>query len=163
MKFDWNVKEWKEIMFQMSRFDDPNEWMLPSLWYATTWSQSRTFDVAQMNKDLLSSYLRSLCRPFDRHDPYKYWPRSMLLNFRKKIDCWLVNYGLVGWLVGFNVWLLQRSGQLPTAWDSSPRMVRRHAITLLIRHGRGGSSALAPSRGIILGRNLEDTAPFYGF
>ena len=34
----------------------------------------------------------------------------------------------------FNVGLEQHSGLLPTVWDSALRMVRRHAVTILIRH-----------------------------
>ena len=48
-------------------------------------------------------------------------------------------YGfLLGRLVGFNVGLGLRSGLLPTLSDSSLRIVRRHAITLLIFYGGDG-------------------------
>ena len=43
---------------------------------------------------------------------------------------------MVCWFDGLNVGLELRSGLLPTVWDSSVRMVRRHAITILISHGR---------------------------
>ena len=38
-----------------------------------------------------------------------------------------------GWvrLVGFNVGLELRSGLLSTLWDTSERMIQRHAITIL--------------------------------
>ena len=38
---------------------------------------------------------------------------------------------------------------LPTVWDSSRRMIRRHAIVILIHPGGDGSHALIPPRGII--------------
>ena len=50
-----------------------------------------------------------------------------------------------GWLVVFKRRLEQRSGLLPSVWDSSLRMVRRHAITILIRCGEDVSSALVPA------------------
>ena len=40
----------------------------------------------------------------------------------------------LGW-VGFKVGLSNASGLLPTVWDSSWRIIRRHAIAILIRHG----------------------------
>ena len=46
-----------------------------------------------------------------------------------------------GWvqLIVINVELELRSG---TVWNSSLRMIRRYAITILIRHGGGDSPAL---------------------
>ena len=57
----------------------------------------------------------------------------------------------VGWLVGFNVGLQLRCGLLSTIWDSSQRIIRRRAITVLIFHGGNRSPALVP-RGIIFHR-----------
>ena len=47
--------------------------------------------------------------------------------------------------VGFNVGLELLGGLLPTVWDSSLKMVRRHAITILTFRGGDGSPALLPS------------------
>ena len=44
----------------------------------------------------------------------------------------------VGWLVEFNVGLEKRIGLLPTVWNSSRRMIRGHAITILILYGGDG-------------------------
>ena len=52
-------------------------------------------------------------------------------------------------LVGFNVWLDIHNGLLPTVWDSSLRMIRRHAVTILIRHRGDSFLAFYPLRGII--------------
>ena len=59
-----------------------------------------------------------------------------------KLYCLYIVYG---WLVGFSFGLELRSGLLPTVWDSSLKMVRRHAITILILHGENGSLALVPA------------------
>ena len=48
----------------------------------------------------------------------------------------------VGWLGELNVGLKLHNGILLTVWDSSIRMIRSHAITILIRHGGDGSPAL---------------------
>ena len=39
-------------------------------------------------------------------------------------------------MVGFNVRVEQLSEQTLTIWDSSLRIIRRHAITIFIHHGR---------------------------
>ena len=54
-----------------------------------------------------------------------------------KIDVVEAKETLTG--VEFNVELEQRCGVLPTDWDSSLTVVRRHAITILTRHGAYGS------------------------
>ena len=67
--------------------------------------------------------------------------KSLINSFVREIDTlllvWNNKIGL-GWvgLVGFNVGLEQL---LPTVWDSFLRMIRRHAITILIRHLEDGS------------------------
>ena len=48
----------------------------------------------------------------------------------------ILEKNLIG-LFGFNVGLELRSGLLPTAWDFSLRMLRRHAIIILIFYGVG--------------------------
>ena len=49
----------------------------------------------------------------------------------------------VGWLVGFiNVALELHYGLLATIWETLLRVIRRHAITIWILHGGGGSPAL---------------------
>ena len=47
-------------------------------------------------------------------------------------------------VLGFNVGLELLSGPLPTVWGSSLRMVRRHAITILIFHGGDGFLGMVP-------------------
>ena len=44
----------------------------------------------------------------------------------------------------FNAGLELRNGELPTVWYLSLRMIRRHAITILIFHAGDGSLALVP-------------------
>ena len=60
-----------------------------------------------------------------RYDYHKYFRKN------KKASS-LLSYG---YLIGFNVGLEQRSGLLPTDWESSQRMIQMHAMTSLIRHG----------------------------
>ena len=38
------------------------------------------------------------------------------------------------------------SGLLPTVWNSSRGMIRRHAVAIFIRHEENGSSALVPPK-----------------
>ena len=52
---------------------------------------------------------------------------------------------MVGWLIRFNVGLELRNGLLPTVCDLSLRIVRRHAITILILHGGDGFPFLVHS------------------
>ena len=52
---------------------------------------------------------------------------------------------MISWLVGFNVGLERRIGLLPTVWDASRKIIRRHAIAILIRHGGDVSPALVPT------------------
>ena len=80
---------------------------------------------------------------------------SMLTNMRSTTNGILYLLTLEVGLGGFNVGLEQRNGLLPTVWHSSLKMVRRRAITILIRHGWNGSSALVPQRYYLNG-NLED-------
>ena len=60
--------------------------------------------------------------------------------------------GLVG-LSEFNVGLKLRNGLLPMVCDSSLRMIRRHAITILILHGGDGSHTLVAAE--VMGRDLD--------
>ena len=63
-------------------------------------------------------------------------------TYKHFLDWWNL-FWRVG-LGGFNVGLSYASGLLPTVWDSSRRMTRRHVIAIFIRPGGGGSSALIP-------------------
>ena len=56
-----------------------------------------------------------------------------------------IKKGKIGWLVdGFNVGLELRSELLSMVWDSSLRMVRRHAITIVILPGGDDFPASVP-------------------
>ena len=50
---------------------------------------------------------------------------------------------MFGWLC-FNVGQELQNGLLQMVWDSSLRMIRRHAITILFRPGGDGSPTLVP-------------------
>ena len=75
------------------------------------------------------------------------WDRILLAGIKKKNliklrfqlgvnnKCWVE-------LEGFNVELELRNGLLPNAWDSSQRLIHRHALKILIRQGGDGSLAL---------------------
>ena len=58
----------------------------------------------------------------------------LIIVFNTLVDCPFLTERWLGWigLVGFNVGLELRIGLLPTVWDSSLRMARRHAITIWI-------------------------------
>ena len=49
-------------------------------------------------------------------------------------------------MVVINVALELRNGLLATDWETSLRMIRSHAITILILHGGDGSPALVARR-----------------
>ena len=50
----------------------------------------------------------------------------------------------IDWLVGFNVKLELLSVLLPTVWDSTLRIIRRHAIKIMIRHGGDSTPVVVP-------------------
>ena len=58
----------------------------------------------------------------------------------------ICHIGLFVWFVGFNVALELPSGISPTVWDSSLKMARRHAITILILHGGDGYPVFVPPK-----------------
>ena len=53
------------------------------------------------------------------------------------------NFVELGW-VGLMSGLNNASGLLPTVWDSSRRMIGRHALATLIHNGGDDSPALVP-------------------
>ena len=63
----------------------------------------------------------------------------------------------------FNIGLEQLSGLLPTVWVSSRRMIRRHAIAILICHGGNSPPLWYLQRYNFLNGNLEANAPKMDF
>ena len=78
---------------------------------------------------------------FDMSPPKKKSRSPSCVNFRRQsrscFVCWLVGRLSVGLELG--------RGLLLSTYDSSLRVVRTHAIIILILHGRDGSPAMVPS------------------
>ena len=79
-----------------------------------------------------------------------YWAKfyNQMLNIAPK-DLWdrllsTKTHHVVSKMVWFDFGLELRSELLAKVWNSSLRMVQRHAITILIFHGGNGSPALVP-------------------
>ena len=83
--------------------------------------------------------------------------KESVLSHLKKFSGTIYEMSYLNWckgftgLVWFNVGLEVLIGLMPTVWDSSLTLVRRHDITILIHHQGNGfsTSPLVPPRGVI--------------
>ena len=98
----------EDMLSQFWSFFDWRGWFL-RFGNPTTCLRSQYLAVAQINDDYKQSHFRSLRRSFERQDPPKYWPKFVLLDFRRSNGnraYWVVYYGTLSIRTTFVILIL---------------------------------------------------------